>query len=379
MKPVVSCVLSIFLMACAANAIAQQSIEIKPLKPNRTAWPQPEIVSNYGNLQYLGGLGFDFKPPEGCFGLCGGYSGMTIHPDGKKLTLVSDNNHWLEVDLALNNEGLPIGFAGKATVTKMSGVPANHHAESLRRVEKGWLLSFEVDDRRPAESDKILVLADEKKRFNPVSGLEAVAKSLAADNGLEAVALLKDGGMLLFEEGRKQNAGHSCVWYQAANGAVVGMAWPVDDEFRPTDAVATKNDAVLVLERRFPYNHKGQTIYFTSARLRLITPDAIQASLKHASMQSENCSPGNGVPVLEPQPGKLLLMKGEVVKGKDDPRSPLDNMEGIDVRCVRAPDNRDKVLWIYMNSDDNLNADQQTTMLLVFQSNNAELNKAACG
>lgn len=307
-----------FIRPAAAEPITVRSaiLELNPEQPSE---------KTLGRLDYLGGLilaGEDSR--------FGGYSGLVVDADGGGLWAISDTGHWLRLEFAAN-EAVPTGIARAEILPLLdqAGRPVatrrDRDAEALRRTGDGrWLVAFE-------RSHRIWTYA---QPGGPASGevaLPPAAVEQPSNGGVEAIAALPGGALLLFSEELAAGEEASAAWLQSGTGWR-DLAWPLRDGFRPTDAavipanVAGAGD-VLVLERFFTL------LEGPKARLRRIPAAALAI------------------------PGPL---PSGVVAEWARPWS-VDNMEALDVR--RAADGS---AWLYVMSDDNRNP-LQRTLLMVFR------------
>lgn len=375
----IGCAIYITLIGIS-SAGAQTSIDLSRISNLRSDSSRSDFVLL---------AGFHFSSSSFKSGKCqgenclGGYSGLFISEDGRTFTAISDQRHWLEADIETQND-LPTGLKN-IRVTKITDNRLPHNPEALQWHAKSrrWLVSFEDDKSTRQE---ILAWATADKKFGPPINLGHIPNSLLKDRGLEAVALLPDLSALLFAEGKNDSVETvSLVWFlpklstpdaTSAQHALViqKLAWHQTDFFQVTDAFALPGGGVLVLERRFlskpVTKHEGIT-RIPATRLKWVKQSEMNAVL--CRDQSEAVCP-------EWSKEKLPVLKAEVLMALEGtisepgrPHSPVDNMEGLSVRCVHNK------AWVYVISDDNPQLDtQQRTILLVFESNNDELNKAAC-
>jgi hypothetical protein len=331
-KHLISFALLIFL--ALAGGAAEQPVRAEPVVLRSALLelnPDSPAQTRIGGLTYLGGLIIAGEDAE-----FGGYSGLVVDGDGAGLWAISDLGHWLRLDFQRDATGLPTGLAAAQILPLRDarGDPITRKvlsdAESLRRLPDGrWLVSFERAHR--------LWFYDEPG--GAATGALSVPAGVAQqpeNGGIEAVAVFRNGDLLLFSEEMPaaKNAGEagSAAWLWRA-GAWHDLAWPARDDFKPTDAVALDSAAdgdgsdVIVLER-----------YFTP----VVGPKARLQRIPAASIR------GGGQ--LQPQ---LLAEWARPVS--------VDNMEALDLR--RAADGS---LWLYVMSDDNRNP-LQRTLLMVFR------------
>ncbi|MCW0232324.1 MAG: esterase-like activity of phytase family protein [Ferrovibrio sp.] len=275
-----------------------------------------------GRLDYLGGL--IIASEQAGFG---GYSGIAVDADGAGLWAIADTGHWLRLDFQRDPAGPPAGIAaaqmlplrdasGEAITRKVLS-----DAESLRHLADGrWLVSFERAHR--------LWFYDAPGGV--ATGALTVPPAVTqqpGNGGIEGVAALPDGDLLLFSEDMPAVSGEGSAVWLWRTGAWRDLAWPARDDFKPTDAVALDNGDVIVLER-----------YFTP----LVGPKARLQRIPAAALNTGG------------------LLQPELLAEWARPLS-VDNMEALDAR--RLPDGS---LWLYVMSDDNQNP-LQRTLLMVFR------------
>lgn len=275
-----------------------------------------------GALTYLGGLALNAPDPN-----VGGLSGLAVRDGGERLLAVSDTGIWLRARLDLASDGRPAGIrdARMGRLRDTHGHPlmakADTDAESLARDGNGGVLvAFERRHRlRRIPQARAL---DAAARPVPVPDVLA---DVPANAGVEAMARLADGRLLLVTEGSR---GHGDVpaWVRGAGGAWTRLAYRTRHGFRPTGAAALPDGGVLVLER------KVVGLMGLRARLRRIPGAAIRAG---ATLMGT----------------RLATLR---------PPLPLDNMEAV--AAVPAPDGGQR---IYLLSDDN-HLPVQRTLLLAF-------------
>lgn len=296
--------------------VRSAALELNPEQPSETG---------LGSLQYLGGLVFASEDSR-----FGGYSGLEVDEDGGGLWAISDTGHWLRLEFGARGvapsavtraELLPLLDSLGRPVTSRR----DKDAEALRRAAGGqWLVAFERRHR-------LWIYA---QPGGPAAGeivLPPSARDQPDNGGLEAIAVLRDGSLLLFSEEQAAGEDSSAAWLQSGTGWR-DLAWPLRDGFRPTDAAVlpegvTGAGDVLVLERFFT------PLAGPKARLRRIPAPAVEGS---SSLPSS------------------------VIAEWARPWS-VDNMEALDIR--RAEDGS---AWLYVMSDDNHNG-LQRTLLMVFR------------
>ncbi len=313
----------LILFVILALPFAPQPLRAEPLTVRSAALdlhPERPSEIRLGALRYLGGLILASEDSR-----FGGYSGMAVDADGGGLWAISDTGYWLRLDFG-RSEAAPAGIASAAILPlrDAAGRPLQGKrqadAEALRRLPDGrWLVSFE-------RSHRIWLYAEPGGAALGNLPLPPAALQQPVNGGVEALAALPNGDLLLFSEEQEKAEDVGMVWRQRGEGWD-DLGWPLRDGFRPTDAAASPDGTAFVLERYFTL------LAGPKARLRRISAPALEA--------------GGSLP-------------SSVVAEWARPWS-VDNMEALDVR--RAADGS---LWLYLLSDDNANP-LQRTLLMVFR------------
>lgn len=285
-----------------------------PLNPER---PEQRRV---GELDYLAGFELTSEMPD-----FGGWSGMSL--EGDRLLLVSDLGLWIQLRLRQAKDGTleGIGEALAGRLRDTSGDPLTarrlRDAEAVERdADGGLLVAFERDHRIWRYPGPL-----PEGRAAPVAAPQALSEQ-PYNGGIEAMALLAPGRLLLLSEGALNAAGDRRGWIGA------GTAWDelslaTAGQFKPTGLSRLPGSSdTLLLERRFSW------IGGLGVRLSLLPGADIQAGAR-----------------LCPRLLAELL-----------PPLTLDNFEAI----AAAPAAGGTL--IYLVSDDNLMRPLQRTLLLQF-------------
>ncbi|MDA1100718.1 MAG: esterase-like activity of phytase family protein [Proteobacteria bacterium] len=299
--------------------INTQPIFLNPEQPGQT---------HAGKLEYRAGFVLSSDSPN-----FGGFSGLSLSPDGDGLIAVSDHGDLLQARLLLDNKGWLQGLT-EAELHRLRGVAGqplsqrpdkrDQDAEAVARLGDGsYLVSFEVRHRILRYTS----LSERPSLFAIPPGIAQAPRN----GGLEAMTALPDGRILvLSEKFRTTNSGDDgegdyIGWLLAADGRSLGQVyWPSVGIFRPTDLAALPNGDVLLLQRRFTFSGG------VGARLSRIAAARIKAG------------------------GRLI---DEELAQLAPPMS-VDNFEGLAVR--RDPDGG----WlVYLLSDDNFHPLQRTLLL----------------
>jgi hypothetical protein len=276
------------------------------------------------SLEFVAGFVLKSDTPE-----WGGYSGMIMAPDGSQLVAISDVGHWLKLALQHDGEGrlTGIGAARIEPLLDEEGKPLASKdwsdAEAIARLPNGdFIVAFERHHRlwRYASADGVPA-----GPAQPVAAPEAIT-ALPDNSGIEAVAVMPDGRLILAAEGGADPVKGARVWIRT------GQSWQQKwlehaDGFDPTDMAPLTDDYLVLLERR--YNETdGPAARISVIGSRMMLGDAFT---------------GYTLAVL-----RLPLS--------------VDNFEDIALRAAPSGDT-----YIYVLSDDN-QSKQQRTLLLQFKA-----------
>lgn len=288
--------------------------------------------TNFGRLQWLGGLVLSSSDPR-----FGGWSGLAIDADGRRLVAVSDAGTWMTAELVYQ-KGRPAGLerARIGPLKAKDGGPLKRDRDrdaeaivlSSGSLAKGRvMIAFEQNHR-------IGVFDITSEGLHAPSGYLAVpaeAKRMRPLRGFEVLTELRSGaykGALLAIAERFPDAkGRHSGWI-IKRGAAHRFALTDIDGYEPTDAVALANGDVIVLERRFRW-------------------------LEGVKMRLRRIASG------ELKPGAVIA--GEVLLDADMSQE-IDNMEAM----AAHPDASGATVLTIM-SDDNFNGFLQRTLLLQFR------------
>ncbi len=236
-------------VACAADPLP---LETKLLQLDQSDPARHRL----GKLAWRGGLVL-----QGHHRDFGGYSGLRIEQDGKKLRAVSDTGRWMTLDLTYDSQGMLVG-AGDGMVGPLHGPDgaalhgrADTDAESMAVLSDGSvLIGFEQNHRvwryPPGSEAAGGGMAGMPVPFAAPPGIAAAP----ANAGLEGATRMKDGRLLLVSEGLKRGPDKVAAWIGTQNAG--GWSWqdagyPIVGRFRPSDAAALPNGDVVVLERSY--------------------------------------------------------------------------------------------------------------------------------
>lgn len=288
------------------------AVEALPVPLN----PQDPAQVRVGPLLYRGGLAL--RSLDSRFG---GLSDLKVGADGR-LFAISDHGYGLTARLIHDSQGRLAGLAEAdlRILRGPDGLPlvakADSDAEGLARAPdgKGFIIAFERRHR----------LARFRAPDAPTEPLDGPAglADLPANSGIEALATLADGRLLLLAEGREGEA-ETRAWI-GRPGAWRDLRYALRDGFRPTGAALLPGGDVLVLERRFT------VVAGPAARLRRVPVAALD---------------GAG------------LVEGRQLAELALPLT-VDNMEGVD--ALREANGR---LTVYLIADDNYSPLQRSLLL----------------
>ena len=304
-------------LALAPGAALGASI---PLSTSPVALDRSDAaVQRVGRLRFLGGL--EIASEAAAFG---GLSGLSVSADGR-LSAVTDRGHWFAARVVRDGAGRLVDLVEGvlAPLRDTQGRPLGgdwRDAEALERLPGGdVLVSFERHHRvwRYATGRDGV-----PGRATPVPTPAALAHA-PANGGLEALAPLPDGRILMLSQGRAPGAGAHAGWLVGAETHALG--YRPEPGFKPSDAAVLPGGDVLVLSRAF------SLIGGMRARLERTPAAAIR-------------------------PGALL--RGDLVARFAAPLT-VDNFEG-----VAAVQGADGGTLVYLVSDDNFNFFQRTLLLL---------------
>jgi hypothetical protein len=304
--------LPIVLLAllCGGDAVSADSQLVASLIT--AADPDHPDRTRFGTLEFRGGLKLSWS--HAAFG---GWSAARL--EGQTLTSVSDVGNWIRLTLHHDGRGWLVDAQrdGSGPLRRLDGAAIGddkrwRDAEGLTRWRGGWVVSFERHHRLwfyPSGIDGVPA---------PLDGPPEMA-ALPDNEGVEAVAALTDGRLLLLAE--SGGAG-----WLGVPGDWQSITWTVTDDFHPTDLIQLPNGDLVVLERRF------SVLGGFAARLSLVPGATIAPGAR-----------------LE---GRELLRLA--------PPWTVDNFEGL---AVGQGPNGEPML--YLISDDNFSP-LQATLLLAF-------------
>jgi hypothetical protein len=323
----------VFLLAAAGPALADSAyVTAEPVALD----PSNPSLRRIGSLDFLAGFAL-----HGHTSQWGGWSGMTISPDGSRLSAISDIGSWLVLDLRHDASGrlTGIGAASMWPVLDRQGHPFEskswEDAEALARDRDGSLLvAFEHLHRiwrypRDITGRALPV---------PVDAPAAILQ-LPANTGIEAMTVLGDGTLLLVSENGLPGEPDIAAWL-GRPGAWSRLTLARSGSLTVSEATLLPSGDVLLVERDFTY--LGAAIV---VRLSVVPRAAIR-------------------------PGARLVGR---TLAEIAPPLTVDNFEAAAVRT--APDG---ATLIYLMSDDNQSF-LQRTLLFQLRLEPAAAAKTAAG
>jgi hypothetical protein len=303
-------------------------IQSRPVTHFQTGRPN---VHRFGRLEFRGGLVLSSNHEA-----FGGWSGLTIDADGRRILAISDKGTFLSAEISYRDDA-PIGLV-KSRIGPVLALKGRK-IEKKRDLDAEALALMEGNLGR----GQVLVGFERNHRigvFPVLDGalqaplrylrLPAETRRMRSNAGFEAVAVLKGGpfkgSVVAFAERYPGPTEQHTGWIWIKD---VAQRLTLTDigGFDITDAVSLPDGTLIVLERRFRWTEG------VKMRLRRFEASAVK-------------------------PGALL--EGETLL-EADMSSAIDNMEGLTAHRGR---NGETVLTLI--SDNNFNTFLQRTLLLQF-------------
>ena len=284
-------------------------IDVDPKHPERT---------EFGALRLMSAFRLSSRDKR-----FGGLSGLSIGIDGR-LYAISDAGYWLSAKIVRNKDDALVNLLDWqiAPLLTPSGTPVTgslRDAEALTRATDGsFLVAFEGIHRIWRYAAPPLTA---RSVPNAVQIPPEIARA-PANGGMEGIASLRDGGLLILTEEFANPDGSFKGWLMKA-GRATELSYMPAQGFHVTDCAALDNGDVLVLERR--YGPLG----ILSARVTLVKGDELRAGAKLI--------------------GKELLKLEQPLAA--------ENYEGL------AVERTSKGTSVFIVSDDNYSSFQQTLLL----------------
>lgn len=301
---------------------ASVTLEFHPL-PLQTQDPTAEHV---GHLRYLTGFHVTADSPD-----FGGFSGLVVDGQSRRLTAISDEGHWLtaKVDLAADGTLRGLDDATIGVLYDDDGAPAGEKdrrdAEEIHELPgRGFLVSFERQHRISLYPGVVNGSHPLAKTPEPYPFPSAIADT-SANHGMEAFVVLGDGRLMTFAEELRTGSDDMKGWIGHPERADWrGLTLEPQADFLPTGAAVLPSGDVLLLERSY---QKGR-----GNRVRL------------SHIATEDLVPGARL-----VPRELALL---------EPPNLVDNME-----AVAAHSGPGGKTLVYLLSDDNFSENQRTLLL----------------
>lgn len=300
--------------------VARQSLDVMAQGiPLTTAGPDRERL---GPLRYRGGL--SLSAPHPAFG---GLSGLWVAPDRSRFLAITDKGAWIggEIDYAAEGslkavhevEIGPLGELPQGRIADERG----RDAEALTRGADGaFHVAFEGKHRilRYARSNRPPIAGPATRVATPDD-----LRRAKPNGGPEALAALGDGRLLMLVESLTRDDARTGFLRDRDGWHRVG--YPLDADFKPTDAARLPDGDVLVLERRF------DMIAGFQGRLRRV---------REAGIRPDGMLAGEIIATLKPP---ILV----------------DNYEGLSIQQDATGRT-----FVYLVSDDNFRGAQRTLLLM---------------
>lgn len=239
-------------MAPAADEmpLEAQAVPLDPVHPE---------LHKVGALDYVAGFALMPAPtllatkPLAPFG---GLSDMVLAQDGDAILSVSDIGWWWRLRLSRDAQGRLTGVpaAEAAPLRDLAGAALakkiESDAESMTRLADGhWLVGFERNHRiwsYPGADASAALPEGPAAPFAAPEGL----RDLPENNGIEAMAELGDGRVLMLSEGEENAPGDGIGWL-GRPGLWSRITIRRSDGFRPTALARLPSGDLLLLERYF--------------------------------------------------------------------------------------------------------------------------------
>jgi len=304
-------------------ALEAQAVPLDPVHPD---------LRKVGALDYVAGYALMPAPtllatkPLAPFG---GLSDMMLAHDGDAILSVSDIGWWWRLRLKRDAQGRLVGVpaAEAAPLRDLTGAALarkfESDAESMTRLADGhWLVGFERDHRIWSYPGADPSAALPEAPATPFAAPEDL-RDLPENNGIEAMAELGDGRVLMLAEGEENAPGDGIGWL-GRPGAWSQIAIRRSDGYRPTALARLPSGNLVLLER-----------YFTPSQ-----GPGVRISLLPAAQL---------VPGARLEPALLAQWRLPMT---------VDNFE-----CIAAEPALEGGVYLFILSDDNQNPLQRTLLL----------------
>lgn len=355
--------LGAFALLGTARAAAQPMSVPQPARRPATFVAPPvavevtaRAITNFGKangigspgsrLEFIGGLVLASNHKD-----FGGWSGLAVTDDGRRLLAISDQGSWMTAELVMDGSGRPRGLAD-AMLGQISGIGGqvlararDRDAESLALLDGtlargSVLISFERNHR-------IGRFPVSERGLGPPMGylkMPPDARRMSTNKGIEAVTVLRGGQLKgavvgFAEEFHDASRNHTgWIWPGGIGSDPQRLGMVNIADFAITDAASLSDGSLLVLERKFRW------LEGVKMRIRLV--------------RSADIRPG-------------ALLDGEVLLDADM-AAEIDNMEAL----ALSRNARGQTVLTIM-SDNNFNGFLQRTLLLQFTLDGHTAQRAA--
>lgn len=316
----------------SAGDLVNEAIEVSatPIE----AFSRTSSATKFGKLEFRGGLVLTSPSPH-----FGGWSGMLLDADGRRLVAISDAGAWMTAAITYDAQRRPVGITGAriGPLLSSAGKPLSKGRD--RDAEAIALESGKID------GGNVFIAFERNNRIvrypltsagiggpNGSVRMPTAMKKLRGTDGMEATTIIRGGRakgtLVAFGEAYKNKAGEHTGWIWPSPGGEPKKFHMTDiGEFNVTDIAGLDNGDMLVLERRFRW-------------------------LEGVKMRIRRIAAG------DLKPGARL--EGEVLI-EADMTFEIDNMEGLAVHR----DGKGQTV-VTLISDDNFNKLVQRTVLLQF-------------
>ncbi len=304
-------------------SVTTRAVDFSILDPERRT---------FGELRYLGGL--VLQSPDERFG---GFSGLVLTRQGRRLLAVSDQGWWLSATLEYAGTALnAVSGARLGPLVNRKGKPWRHKrlqdAEALATFgaseRSGVLVGYErrprmqlyeIDEQGLKGRPRVISVpkAMKKGRFN--KELEAIGRFGAGPNAGKYIAL---------SEANLDKRGNIKGWLWRPGRKPERFSIRRRSNYSVTDMAILRGGDVAILERRLGF------LKLPGVAIRLIKASALK---------------------------KGATVEGRVLMEAAAPAQLVDNMEGLNAHRVESGD-----LVFSLISDDNYNRNLQRTVLFQF-------------
>jgi hypothetical protein len=244
----------------------------------------------FGDLEYRGGL--VLTSPSEHFG---GWSGLVMDADGRRLLSVSDVGSWMTAEVRHDDAGAPTGLARAriGPLLALRGRPLRDKREQDAEavalldgsLERGTLL---IGFERLHRIGRFPVRGGEVQAPSEYINRPPEARRMPTNQGFEAVAVLQAGplrgAIVALSERYTRGSGYHTGWIWTGGQAQRFQLEDIDG-FNITDAAGLPDGGLLVLERYFRWT-SGVHMRIRRLRPAEIRPGARLAG--HAVVQADS-------------------------------------------------------------------------------------------